>query len=85
MGPAARKQADVARLSADLSAAKVELLSAQCAADRVRLQYSLQDIVAFGERQTLKRIIASAEALYAFCSQIEAQIRSQEDAVNQDQ
>lgn len=83
MGPAAKKQVDIARLTADLSAAKVELLSAQCAAERIRLQYSMQDIVAFGERQALKRIIASAEALHSFCSQIEAQIKREEDAAKQ--
>jgi len=55
-----KRQADIARLTADLRAAKVELLSAQCATDRLRLQYSLQDIVLFGERQTLDRAIASA-------------------------
>lgn len=80
MVPAARKQVDVTRLSADLSAAKVELLSAQCATDRVRLQYSVQDIAAFGEPQTLKRIIASAEALHHFFSQIGAQIKQREEA-----
>lgn len=80
MSPAMRKQIDVPRLMADLSAAKVELLSAQCAADRVRLQYSPQEIAAFGERHTLKRAIASAEALYRFFSQIQAQIEPEEDA-----
>jgi hypothetical protein len=80
MVPAAKKQVDVVRLMADLSAAKVELLSAQCAADRVRLQYSVQDIAAYGEPQTLKRVIASAEGLYRFFSQIEAQIKQKEDA-----
>lgn len=75
----AKKRVDVIRLSADLTAAKVELLSAQCAADRVRLQYSVQDIAAFGEPQTLKRVIASADALYQFVSQIEAQIKQKED------
>jgi len=58
----------------------VELLSAQCAADRVRLQYSAQDIVAFAERQTLKRAIASAEALYRYFSQIEAQIQQHKES-----
>jgi hypothetical protein len=80
MVPGVRKQIDVTRLVADLSAAKVELLSAQCAADRVRLQYSPQDIAAYGERQTLKRAIASAEALYRFFSQIEAHLKNVEDA-----
>ena len=75
-----RKTIDVARLKADLTAASVELLSAHCAADRVRLQYSLQDIAIFGDPQALKRAIASAEALHKFFSQIEAQIRRKEDA-----
>ena len=72
MVSAVKKHVDVVRLMADLTAAKVELLSAQCAADRIRLQYSAQDIVAFAERQTLKRAIASAEALYRYFSQFEA-------------
>lgn len=70
----AKKQLDIARLKADLAAAGVELLSAHCAADRVRLQYSPQDIVAFGERRALQRAIASAETLHRFFSQIAAQI-----------
>ena len=82
MVPAVQKQIDVARLMSDLTAAKVELLSAQCAADRVRLRYSAQDIVAFAERQTLKRAIASAEALYRYFSQIEAQIQQHEESGN---
>jgi len=80
MVPAVKKQIDATRLTADLASAKVELLSAQCAADRVRLQYSQQDIVTFGDRQTLKRAISSAEALYRFFSQIEAQIKREEEA-----
>jgi hypothetical protein len=75
-----KKQIDVARLKADLAAASVELLSAHCAADRVRLQYSPQDVVAFGERRALQRAIASAEALHSFFSQIQAQINHEESA-----
>jgi len=82
MVPAVKKQIDLTRLMADLSAAGVELLSAQCAADRVRLQYSPHDIAAFGEPQTLKRAIASAEALHKFFSQIEAQLRKQDTGKN---
>ena len=41
------KQIDVVRLKADLAAASVELLSAHCAADRIRLQYSPQEIAVF--------------------------------------
>lgn len=80
MAPGAGKKIDIARLKADLAAAGVELLSAHCAVDRVRLQYSPHDIVAFGERPSLRRAIASSEALYRFFSQIEAQINRQRDA-----
>lgn len=79
MNSAVKKEIDVTRLKADLSAASIEMLSAQCAADRVRLQYSPQDIVKFGERQALKRAIASAEALHQFFSQIGAQMKHNED------
>jgi hypothetical protein len=66
---------DVARLKADLAAAAVELLSAHCAADRIRLQYSPKDIAAFGERTALKRAITSAEAVHQFFSQIATHIK----------
>jgi len=69
------KQFDPSRLAADLAAARVELLSAQCAADRVRLQYSVEDIVEFADRQALTHAIASAEALCRFFSHLGAQIK----------
>ena len=75
-----RKHIDVARLKADLAAADVELLSAHCAADRIRLQYSPLEIVTFGEHRALKRAIASAEAVHRFFSQIEVLIKRREDA-----
>jgi NADPH-dependent 7-cyano-7-deazaguanine reductase QueF len=76
MVPGAKKQVDVIRLKADLAALKVEMLSAQCAMDRVRLQYAPQDIIVFGEGQTLKRILASLQALQQFSEQIESQIQN---------
>jgi hypothetical protein len=72
------KQAGVSRLIVDLRAAKVELLSAQCAADRLRLQYSVADIVSFGERNALKGAIASAGALCRFFASIEEQMKQAE-------
>jgi len=80
MAAGSRKHVDVARLKADVAAAGVELLSAQCATDRIRLQYSPQDIVAFGERHSLQRAIASAEAVCRFFSQIESHLNRQDDA-----
>jgi hypothetical protein len=72
------KQAGVARLIADLRAAKVELLSAQCATDRLRRQYSVADIVSFGERQALKGAIASASAVCHFFGAIEGLLKQAE-------
>ncbi|HVN19063.1 MAG TPA: hypothetical protein VMU05_09835 [Dongiaceae bacterium] len=74
MQSSSKKQVDVTRLKADVSAAGVEVLSAHCATDRVRLQYSPQDIVAFGERTTLKKAIASSQAVYRFFALIELQL-----------
>jgi hypothetical protein len=50
-----KKPTELAKLVADVRSAKVELLSAQCAVDRLRLQYSISDIVSYAERQTLER------------------------------
>lgn len=72
------KQTEVGRLIADLRNAKVELLSAQCAADRLRLHYSIADIVSFGERQALKGAIASAGALCRFFASVEKQMKHAE-------
>ncbi len=74
------KQMDAAPLQADLAAAGVELLSALCAADRVRLQYGVQDIVTFGERSTLKKAVACAEALHRFFSQIDAPLKREDES-----
>ena len=74
------RPAGIARLSSDLRAAKVELLSAQCATDRLR-QYSVADIVAFGERRSLKGAIASAEAMCRLFAAIEPQIKQVEQQV----
>jgi hypothetical protein len=73
-----RKQSEIARLSSDLRTAKIELLSAQCATDRLRLQYSVEDIVSFGERQALKGTIASAAALCRFFASVENQMKQAE-------
>lgn len=80
MQSGSKKQVDVARLRADIAAAGVEVLSAHCAADRVRLQYSPQEIVMFSERNTLKRAIASSEAVYRFFAQIEAQMKHKDSS-----
>lgn len=70
MQSGSKKPLDVTRLKADLAAASVELLSAHCAADRVRLQYSPQEVASYADHRHLKRAIASSEAVYRFFSQV---------------
>jgi len=72
------KQIDVSRLKADLADSTVELLSAHCATDRVRLRYSVHDIAAYGERAVLKKAITYAQALHDFFSQIDHHIKLEE-------
>lgn len=79
MQSGSKSHGDIARLKADLAAARVELLSAHCATDRIRMRYSVQDIVHFGERSDLKKAITSVAALTHFFSEIEAHIRHKED------
>lgn len=71
-------QTEIARLGSDLRSVKVELLSAQCTADRLRRQYSVADIVSFGERHALKGAIASAGALCRYFSSIEDHLKQLE-------
>jgi hypothetical protein len=74
MQSGSKKQVDVVRLNADIAAASIELLSAHCAADRVRLQYSPRDVASFADPKALKRAIASSEAVYRFFAEVAAQM-----------
>jgi hypothetical protein len=74
-----RRLATIAPLTSDLRTAKIELLSAQCAADRLRLQYSVDNIVSFAEPEALKGAIASAVAVCRFFSSLQARIKQLED------
>ena len=76
----ANRQIDVPRLKADVAAATVELLSAHCALDRVRLQYSPHEVVTHGERDALKKAVAFADALHDFFSQVDRHIQLAEKA-----
>jgi len=72
------KQVHITRLNADLASAGVEILSAHCAVDRVRLRYSPEDIASFCEPDTLKKAIASSHALCRFFSAVESQLKPAE-------
>lgn len=77
MQSGSKNQVNVVRLKADMAAASVELLSAHCATDRVRLQYAPQDVASFADPSTLKRAITSSEALYRYFREIAAHVAYQ--------
>lgn len=61
----------VVQLNADLRSAQLDLLSAQCATDRLRLRFSSEDLGRYADRDLLRKAADSATALHDFYSTIE--------------
>jgi hypothetical protein len=53
----------IMQMNAELRNAQLELLSAECAKDRLRMRFSAEDIACYGERDVLRKAVASATAL----------------------
>ena len=64
----------IVQMNADLRHAQLELLSAECATDRVRLRFSLEDVAHYGERDVLRKAVASATALHEYYSYLAQQV-----------
>ena len=64
------------RMNAELRQAQLEMLSAQCATDRLRLRFSTEDMARHGDRDLLRKAANSANALHDFYSSIEKVIRT---------
>ena len=60
----------VLQMNAELRNAQLEMLSAQCATDRLRLRYSAEDIVRHARRDILRKAWSSANALYEYYDSI---------------
>lgn len=58
------------QMNAELRHAQLELLSAQCATDRLRLRYSAEDIAQHAQRDVLTKALLSATALHDFYTYI---------------
>ena len=58
----------IIQMNAELRNAQLELLSAECAKDRLRLRFSPQDIANHGARDVLRKAVASATALHDYYS-----------------
>ena len=61
----------IVQMNAELRNAQVELLSAQCATDRLRLRFSTEDIAQHGQPDVLRKAVASITALHDYYSAIE--------------
>jgi hypothetical protein len=72
----------IAQINAKLQDAQVELLSAHCATDRIRLRFSTEDIAQHGQRDVLRKAFGAATALHDFYSSIEEQIDQLETRQN---
>jgi hypothetical protein len=53
----------IAQMNSELRHAQLDLLSAQCATDRLRLRFSVEDLARYGERHVLRKTIGTAIAL----------------------
>jgi hypothetical protein len=53
----------IAQMNADLRHAQLDLLSAKCATDRLRLRFSVADLARYGERDVLRKAIGTAITL----------------------
>jgi hypothetical protein len=66
----------IVQLNADLRSAQLDLLSAQCATDRLRLRFSPEHLARHGDRDLLRKAFSSATALHDFYRSIEKAIQA---------
>lgn len=74
-------RAAIVQMNAELRTAQLELLSAQCATDRLRLRFSPQDIARYAQRDTLRKALSSASALHLYYKGIASQIEDTDPIV----
>jgi hypothetical protein len=58
------------QMNAELRHAQLEMLSAQCATDRLRLRYSAEDLARHAQRDILRKAWSSANALFEYYNAI---------------
>ena len=56
----------IVQINAELRHAQLELLSAECATDRLRLRFSAENVAAYAQRDVLRKAVASATALHDY-------------------
>ena len=56
----------IVQMNAELRHAQLEMLSAECATDRLRLRFSAEDVAQYAEKDVLRKAVASASALHDY-------------------
>jgi hypothetical protein len=64
----------IVQMNAELRHAQLEILSAQCATDRLRLRFSAEDVARHAQRDVLRKALSSASALHQYYSGIARQV-----------
>src|SRR5712671_7413096 len=64
----------IVQMNAELRHAQLEILSAQCATDRLRLRFSAEDIARHAQRDVLRKALLSTSALHHYYSGIASQV-----------
>jgi hypothetical protein len=64
----------IVQMNAELRHAQLEILSAQCATDRLRLRFSAEDIARHAQRDVLRKALTSASALHHYYSSVASQV-----------
>jgi hypothetical protein len=60
----------IVQLNAQLRHAQLELLSAQCASDQLRLRFAAADVARHAQPDVLQRAVKTATALYNYYTSI---------------
>jgi hypothetical protein len=60
----------IAQMNSELRNAQLELLSAECATDRLRLRFSTEEVARYGQRDVVRKAVASATALHEYYGNI---------------
>jgi hypothetical protein len=75
----------IVQMNAALRHAHLDLLSAQCATDRLRLRFSIEDLAKYGERDVLRKAIGAAVALSDYYLSIQNQLPTESLALTESQ
>jgi hypothetical protein len=68
----------IVQMNAGLRDAQLELLSACCATDRIRLSFSIEDVAQHGQRDILRKALEATTVLHRYYTAVEEQISAPE-------